>query len=32
MESLSEILGHSDVSVIFKAYIHSSDKNKRKNS
>ncbi|MFR2451432.1 MAG: tyrosine-type recombinase/integrase [Clostridia bacterium] len=30
IKSLSEILGHADVSVTLNVYVHSSDKLKRK--
>lgn len=30
IKSLSEILGHSDVSITLNIYVHSSDKEKRK--
>ena len=30
IKSLSEILGHADVSITLNIYVHSSDKAKRK--
>ncbi len=30
IKSLSEILGHADVSITLNIYVHSSDKTKRK--